>query len=44
MLARDLINNFTKEYSGMKQAGASKSELADFLKNHSHHRPIPPKK
>jgi len=35
MLARDLINDFTKEYLGMKQAGASHNELVDFLKNHS---------
>lgn len=35
MLARDLINDFTKEYLGMKRAGSSSSELADFLKNHS---------
>jgi enoyl-[acyl-carrier protein] reductase II len=35
MLARDLINDFTKQYIVMKQAGASNSELADFLENHS---------
>lgn len=35
MLARDLINDFTKQYLEMKQAGASNSELKDFLNDHS---------
>ena len=35
MLARDLINDFTKEYLAMKQAGAGKEELSDFLNSHS---------
>jgi enoyl-[acyl-carrier protein] reductase II len=35
MLARDLINDFTKEYLEMKQAGAGSSELTDFLISHS---------
>lgn len=35
MLARDLINDFTKAYMQMKQSGASDDELAAFLNAHS---------
>ncbi len=35
MLARDLINDFTKQYLGLKKAGASNSELSTFLNDHS---------
>jgi enoyl-[acyl-carrier protein] reductase II len=35
MLARDLINDFTKQYLGLKKAGASNSELSTFLSDHS---------
>ncbi|WP_319406247.1 nitronate monooxygenase family protein [uncultured Desulfosarcina sp.] len=35
MLARDLINGFTKEYLNMRQAGASNSDLKAFLNGHS---------
>ncbi len=35
MLARDLINDFTKQYLGLKKAGASTSELSTFLNDHS---------
>ena len=35
MLARDLVNDFTKAYLSMKQAGAGNSELAAFLGGHS---------
>jgi len=35
MLARDLINDFTKQYLGLKKAGASNNELSTFLNNHS---------
>ncbi len=35
MLARDLINDFTKQYLGLKKAGASNSELSAFLNDHS---------
>ena len=41
MLARDLINNFTKEYLRLKQAGASNSELVDFLNEHSQYHAQP---
>jgi enoyl-[acyl-carrier protein] reductase II len=35
MLARDLANNFTREYMQMKLAGASPEELNNYLKQHS---------
>ena len=35
MIARDLINDFTKEYLRMKQAGASSGDLKNFLNEHS---------
>ena len=35
MLARDLINDFTKQYLGLKKAGASNRELSTFLNGHS---------
>lgn len=35
MLARDLINDFTKEYLKRRQAGAGDSELKAFLNGHS---------
>ena len=35
MLARDLINDFTRCYMEIKHAGASEGELAAFLKDHS---------
>ena len=35
MIARDLINDFTKEYLRMKQAGASSGDLKNFLNDHS---------
>lgn len=35
MLARDLINDFTREYLRMKEAGATSIELKDFLNGHS---------
>jgi enoyl-[acyl-carrier protein] reductase II len=35
MLARDLVNQFTKTYLDMKQSGASRRELANYLAGHS---------
>jgi enoyl-[acyl-carrier protein] reductase II len=35
MLARDLINDFTKQYLGMRQSGANTGELTTFLNDHS---------
>jgi len=35
MLARDLINNFSKQYTGMRAAGASPEELRHYLSEHS---------
>ena len=35
MLARDLINDFTEQYLGLKNAGASNRELSTFLNDHS---------
>ncbi|MHC4487306.1 MAG: NAD(P)H-dependent flavin oxidoreductase [Planctomycetota bacterium] len=38
MLARDLANNFTREYMQMKLAGASPEELNNYLKQHSQYQ------
>jgi enoyl-[acyl-carrier protein] reductase II len=38
MLARDLTNNFTKEYMQMKLAGSSPEELNNYLKQHSQYQ------
>ena len=35
MLARDLVNDFTRQYLQMKQAGAGDRELGDYLNAHS---------
>jgi enoyl-[acyl-carrier protein] reductase II len=38
MLARDLANNFTREYMQMKLAGASPEKLNNYLKQHSQYQ------
>lgn len=38
MLARDLVNSFTKEYMQMKLAGAGPEELNNYLKQHSQYQ------
>jgi enoyl-[acyl-carrier protein] reductase II len=38
MLARDLVNNFTREYMQMKLAGASPEKLNNYLKQHSQYQ------
>jgi enoyl-[acyl-carrier protein] reductase II len=38
MLARDLANNFTREYMQMKLAGAYPEELNNYLKQHSQYQ------
>jgi len=38
MLARDLINNFTKEYAALQAAGADPEELDKYLDVHSQYR------
>ena len=38
MLARDLANNFTREYMQMKLTGSSPEELNDYLKRHSQYQ------
>jgi enoyl-[acyl-carrier protein] reductase II len=38
MLARDLTNNFTREYMQMKLAGASSEELNNYLKQHTQYQ------
>lgn len=38
MLARDLINNFTKEYAALKAAGADPEETNKYLDGHSQYR------
>ena len=38
MLARDLVNNFTKTYMGMKATGASPEELNNYLNEHSQYQ------
>ena len=38
MLARDLVNDFTREYMQMKFSGASSDELNSYLKQHSQYQ------
>lgn len=38
MLARDLVNDFTKTYLKMKMSGAAPEELRDYLDEHSQYR------
>ena len=38
MLARDLINNFTKEYAALQTAGAGSEEINNYLDGHSQYR------
>jgi enoyl-[acyl-carrier protein] reductase II len=38
MLARDLTNNFTREYMQMKLAGAGSEELNNYLKQHTQYQ------
>jgi enoyl-[acyl-carrier protein] reductase II len=38
MLARDLVNSFTREYMQMKLAGAGPEELNNYLKQHSQYQ------
>jgi enoyl-[acyl-carrier protein] reductase II len=38
MLARDLINNFTKEYMEIKKPGVTTAEVNNYLNEHSQYR------
>jgi len=38
MLARDLTNNFTREYMEIKAAGATRQELDNYLNEHSQYQ------
>jgi enoyl-[acyl-carrier protein] reductase II len=38
MLARDLANNFTKQYTELKASGATRQELDNYLDEHSQYR------